>query len=99
MRTADLPTSEWGKVHIVHDAHLIHDVQRAGWHGAGMTAIVDAVDKEATKLFKAEFNADFADPPKKKPGGGRGGRVGGDAALHTPQLAGQAARTAVACVA
>ena len=74
MRTADLPTSEWGKVHIVHDAHLIHDVQRAGWHGAGMTAIVDAVDKEATKLFKAEFNADFADPPKKKPGGGRGGR-------------------------
>ena len=28
MRTADLPAAEWEKVHVVHDAHLIHDVSR-----------------------------------------------------------------------
>ena len=27
LRTADMPASEWLRVHIVHDAHLIHDVQ------------------------------------------------------------------------
>jgi hypothetical protein len=27
LRTADVPASEWLRVHIMHDAHLIHDVQ------------------------------------------------------------------------
>ena len=71
MRTADLPASEWPKVHIVHDAHLIHDVSRAGWHGASMTPIVTRADQEATQLFKAQFAADFADPPKSKPDHGK----------------------------
>ena len=57
---------------IVHDAHLIHDVSRAGWHEAQMTAAVSAADKEATQLFKAEFAARFADPPKVDKGAGRG---------------------------
>lgn len=66
MRTADLPAAEWPHVHIVHDAHLIHDVSRAGWHAAGMKDRVESVDKEATRLFKADFDAHFADPPRPK---------------------------------
>lgn len=76
MRTADLPGSEWKKVAIVHDAHLIHDVSRAGWHAAEMTPVINAPDLEANSLFKAEYAARFADPPKKK-AEKRGGRGGG----------------------
>ena len=81
MRTADLPATEWPKVHIVHDAHLIHDVQRAGWHAAEMTARVEAPNAEANRLYKAHFASYFADPPKVKGkgrgrGGGRRGRRG-----------------------
>ena len=71
MRTADLPAAEWPKVHVVHDAHLIHDVQRAGWHAAGMTARVDRPNLEANRIFKEHFASHFADPPK--PSKGRGG--------------------------
>ena len=72
MRTADLPGPEWKKVAIVHDAHLIHDVSRTGWHEAQMTAAVTTPDQEATKLFKKEFAARFADPPKVDKRAGRG---------------------------
>ena len=36
-------------------AHLIHDVQRGGWHAAGMTARVDRPNLEANKIFKVSF--------------------------------------------
>ena len=61
----------WSKVSIVHDAHLIHDVSREGWHAAGMGAIVPAIDKDATRLFNEHFAELFAAPPKQKKGGGR----------------------------
>jgi hypothetical protein len=72
MRTAELPAGEWSKVAIVHDAHLIHDVSRTGWHEAAMTPTINAPDKEATKIFRAEFAARFADPPKADKRAGRG---------------------------
>jgi len=71
LRTADLPAAEWSKVSIVHDAHLIHDVSREGWHAAGMGAIVPAIDKDATRLFNEHFAELFAAPPKQKKEGGR----------------------------
>ena len=66
LRTADLSATEWPKVHIVHDAHLIHDVQRAGWHAASMTPVLSAFDKRATKILNDQFGLDFAEPPKAK---------------------------------
>ena len=67
MRTADLSGAEWPKVAIVHDAHLIHDISRPGWHAAKMTPVVTEPDLQATKLFRAEFAARFAEPSKAKP--------------------------------
>ena len=61
---------------MVHDAHLIHDVQREGWHAAQMASAVEGVDKQATALFKATLAGHFADPPKEPRRGG-GGRRGG----------------------
>ena len=60
MRTADLPAAEWSNVHIVHDAHLIHDVQRRGWHEALMTGKVVSVDKQASKVVDQNFAPLFA---------------------------------------
>ena len=51
-------------MHILHDAHIIHDVQRAGWHAAGMTPIVTDVDKRATALNHELFAKYFEDPPR-----------------------------------
>ena len=48
LAAADLPAAEWPMVHIVHDAHIFHDVQRSGWHAAGMTPRVTDVDRAAT---------------------------------------------------
>ena len=78
MRTADLSAESWRRVHIVHDAHLIHDVSRGGWHEAGMTARVTAVDKEARRQFEQHFAVHFEEPrPKGKGRGGKGrGRRG-----------------------
>jgi hypothetical protein len=81
LRTADLPAAEWRKVHVVHDAHLIHDVQRTGWHDAGMLARVDAVDKEASGVMREHFKPHFPDPfaklPKARRGRGRKAKARG----------------------
>ena len=82
MRTADLPAAEWRKVHILHDAHIIHDVSRAGWHGAEMGPRVEAVDREASRVLREQFGDRLfgLEPPAGKKrrdgakGGGRGGR-------------------------
>ena len=78
LRTADLPAHEWPKVSIVHDAHLIHDVQRAGWHAAGMLTRVVSVDKQATHELREHFASFFNLAPSSgrqtvgKRAGGRG---------------------------
>ena len=74
MRTADLPGDEWPKVSVVHDAHLIHDVSRDGWHAAGMLTPITEVDKHATRLYNEHlFSQHFADPPPpKRRGKGKG---------------------------
>ena len=64
MRTADLSSEDWGEVSIVHDAHLIHDVQRAGWHAARMGPKVEALDREATRAFNTHFGSFFAASPR-----------------------------------
>ena len=56
-------------------AHLIHDVQRAGWRSAQMMARVDAPDKAANALMRQHFARYFADPPKPI-GKAKGGKKG-----------------------
>ena len=68
LRAADLPAEEWGRVHVLHDPHLIHKYHRAGWEASNLSARIRALELESDRVFKPL--ARFFVPPPRPPGRG-----------------------------
>ena len=60
LRTSDLPATEWGEVHVLHDPNLLRKASRAGWKESGMAErvkLLDAAQAAALTPFKEAFAA------------------------------------------